>query len=196
MKISLKKDKFRVGKVSKPTNKPLTAANPFGEVSEAQPKAVAIGQYDQAKEQELREQAKVLVIERPDKKKVKEVVSKDAPQDDDDNLEFGINVLGEGKIKEERKKERVVIVGKEQKKEEYESVPVELFGAAFLRGFGWKGDEKGAGKEGDEQMDKIKKSVQRQDFLGIGAKAVKGTEVKMKDLKYSPVVKKKVETTK
>jgi hypothetical protein len=50
--------------------------------------------------------------------------------------------------------------------EDYERVPVEEFGAALLRGMGWKGEKVGGGKE----------VVRRQNLLGLGAKELKGAE--------------------
>lgn len=50
--------------------------------------------------------------------------------------------------------------------EDYERVPVEEFGAALLRGMGWKGEKKEGAKE-------IKR---RQNLLGLGAKELKGAE--------------------
>ncbi|KAI9046513.1 hypothetical protein LZ554_009260 [Drepanopeziza brunnea f. sp. 'monogermtubi'] len=56
--------------------------------------------------------------------------------------------------------------------EDYERIPVEEFGAAMLRGMGWKGDgdsRYGAGKKGKE----VKR---RQNLLGLGAKELQGAE--------------------
>jgi hypothetical protein len=50
--------------------------------------------------------------------------------------------------------------------EDYERVPVEEFGAALLRGMGWKGETKESAKE-------VKR---RQNLLGLGAKELKGAE--------------------
>ena len=50
--------------------------------------------------------------------------------------------------------------------EDYERVPVEEFGAALLRGMGWKGEKKEAAKE-------VKR---RQNLLGLGATELKGAE--------------------
>lgn len=50
--------------------------------------------------------------------------------------------------------------------EDYERVPVEEFGAALLRGMGWKGEKKEGAKE-------VKR---RQNLLGLGAKELKGAE--------------------
>jgi hypothetical protein len=50
--------------------------------------------------------------------------------------------------------------------EDYERVPVEEFGAALLRGMGWKGEKKEGAKE-------VKR---RQNLLGLGATELKGAE--------------------
>ena len=50
--------------------------------------------------------------------------------------------------------------------EDYERVPVEEFGAALLRGMGWKGEKKG-------QVRDVKR---RQNLLGLGAKELKDAE--------------------
>lgn len=50
--------------------------------------------------------------------------------------------------------------------EDYERVPVEEFGAALLRGMGWKGEKQEGAKE-------VKR---RQNLLGLGAKELKGAE--------------------
>ncbi|KAG9240495.1 putative Pre-mRNA-splicing factor SPP2 [Calycina marina] len=52
--------------------------------------------------------------------------------------------------------------------EEYEKVPVEAFGAALLRGMGWKGDVKSTGKKQEVKR--------RQNLLGLGAKELKDAE--------------------
>ncbi|KAL2068630.1 hypothetical protein VTL71DRAFT_14967 [Oculimacula yallundae] len=55
--------------------------------------------------------------------------------------------------------------------EDYERIPVEEFGAALLRGMGWKGEKNanpnGKGKEGVKR---------RQNLLGLGAKELDGAE--------------------
>ena len=50
--------------------------------------------------------------------------------------------------------------------EDYERIPVEEFGAALLRGMGWKGEKQEGAKE-------VKR---RQNLLGLGAKELKGAE--------------------
>lgn len=50
--------------------------------------------------------------------------------------------------------------------EDYERVPVEEFGAALLRGMGWKGKKEG----------QIKEVKRRQNLLGLGAKELKDAE--------------------
>lgn len=108
--------------------------------------------------------------------------------------------------------------------ESYQRVPVEQFGAAFLRGLGWKDEEdKNKGKDkreaendydssgdGDAKKnavaDRIRNSVQRQEFLGIGAKPVpmpvtgigNGTSrgKKREIMRYTPVVMRDKETGK
>ncbi|OCL08260.1 hypothetical protein AOQ84DRAFT_43977 [Glonium stellatum] len=83
--------------------------------------------------------------------------------------------------------------------EEYEAVPVEEFGAAFLRGMGWKDGEQ-IGRRRAEQMAKPRLLERRPALLGIGAKeeaAVgvelgewgKGMKGKRKvDQSYNPVL--------
>lgn len=55
---------------------------------------------------------------------------------------------------------------------DYAAVPVEEFGAALLRGMGWKGGEElhGSGKTNGAGKDKKKPKEKRPAFLGIGAK--------------------------
>ncbi|KAE8440430.1 hypothetical protein EG329_007613 [Mollisiaceae sp. DMI_Dod_QoI] len=50
--------------------------------------------------------------------------------------------------------------------EDYERIPVEEFGAALLRGMGWKGETHG----------KVKDVKRRQNLLGLGAKELKEAE--------------------
>lgn len=50
--------------------------------------------------------------------------------------------------------------------EDYERVPVEEFGAALLRGMGWKGEKVAMPKEGKRRL----------NLLGLGAKELKGAE--------------------
>jgi hypothetical protein len=50
--------------------------------------------------------------------------------------------------------------------EDYERVPVEEFGAALLRGMGWKGKKEG----------QVKEVKRRQNLLGLGAKELKDAE--------------------
>jgi hypothetical protein len=50
--------------------------------------------------------------------------------------------------------------------EDYERVPVEEFGAALLRGMGWKGEKRG----------QVKEVKRRQNLLGLGAKELKDAE--------------------
>jgi len=55
--------------------------------------------------------------------------------------------------------------------EEYEEVPVEQFGAALLRGMGWKeGQSLGGGKSGRSEPLGAKNFVRREALLGLGAK--------------------------
>jgi hypothetical protein len=50
--------------------------------------------------------------------------------------------------------------------EDYERIPVEEFGAALLRGMGWKGEKTGT----------VKEVKRRQNLLGLGAKELDGAE--------------------
>ncbi|KAK0109510.1 hypothetical protein ONS95_002199 [Cadophora gregata] len=52
--------------------------------------------------------------------------------------------------------------------EDYERIPVEEFGAALLRGMGWKGE-----KNADTKKREVKR---RQNLLGLGAKELDGAE--------------------
>ncbi|KAA8900184.1 DExH-box splicing factor binding site-domain-containing protein, partial [Sphaerosporella brunnea] len=54
----------------------------------------------------------------------------------------------------------------------YAAVPVEDFGAALLRGMGWKDGEELGGKQGKagDKSDKLRLVEERPAFLGIGAK--------------------------
>lgn len=81
--------------------------------------------------------------------------------------------------------------------EEYARVPVEQFGAALLRGMGWKEGE-GIGNQRGQKVEKVKVPERRPALLGIGAKeeaAVKeemgawGKAARGKDAKvYNPVL--------
>jgi hypothetical protein len=55
--------------------------------------------------------------------------------------------------------------------EDYERIPVEEFGAALLRGMGWKEDD---GKKG--RVERPKETKRRQNLLGLGATELKGAE--------------------
>jgi hypothetical protein len=55
--------------------------------------------------------------------------------------------------------------------DDYERVPVEEFGAALLRGMGWK---EGDAKKG--RVERPKEAQRRQNLLGLGAKELKGAE--------------------
>lgn len=73
----------------------------------------------------------------------------------------------------------------------YEKVPVEDFGAALLRGMGWKGDKKGSVQKPRLNTEKRKQGL----LLGIGAKAIKDDDLAQELLsskaKFSvPLVKK------
>lgn len=54
--------------------------------------------------------------------------------------------------------------------QEYEAVPVEEFGAAMLRGMGWK-EGQGIGNQKGRKLEKVKVLERRPALLGIGAKA-------------------------
>lgn len=63
--------------------------------------------------------------------------------------------------------------------EEYQSVPVELFGEALLRGMGWDGKNEDKGKSPKQSEEEVKKEIlkgKHPDNLGIGATAT-GVEV-------------------
>lgn len=81
----------------------------------------------------------------------------------------------------------------ETKQEEYENVPIEEFGAALLRGMGWKDEEDdtqsvGSGKK---KVSLPHEQQGRPEFLGIGAKSVPGDsrKPKLRDQTFMPVVK-------
>lgn len=68
-------------------------------------------------------------------------------------------------------------VGAENTEKDYEDVPVEEFGAALLRGMGWKGEDK-------ETLTLSSKYRQRGAVLGIGAKPIgKELETELLDRK-------------
>ncbi|CDK29209.1 unnamed protein product [Kuraishia capsulata CBS 1993] len=70
--------------------------------------------------------------------------------------------------------------------EDYEKVPVEEFGAALLRGMGWK--------DNTQRPSKSTTTVtKRPPLLGIGAKALPGMEVSRNEV-YSPVIIRNKET--
>ena len=90
--------------------------------------------------------------------------------------------------------------------EDYAAIPVSEFGAALLRGMGWKGESDSVTKLNDSS--KAKKMERRSALLGIGAKEVpggvdnfeldtwgKGGKGKKKpDKKYNPVLLKNAKT--
>ena len=92
--------------------------------------------------------------------------------------------------------------------DDYAAVPVEEFGAALLRGMGWKEGED-MGKRKGEEASKSRKVERRAPLLGIGAKeisgnllevegawgkAAKGRKRQKDDKSYSPVVLKNART--
>ncbi|MCJ1350443.1 MAG: hypothetical protein MMC33_000424 [Icmadophila ericetorum] len=93
--------------------------------------------------------------------------------------------------------------------DDYDAVPVEEFGAALLRGMGWKEGED-VGKRKGEAISKPKKVERRAPLLGIGAKEIPGNLLEVEgawgkaakggnkrreaDKSYSPVVLKNART--
>lgn len=92
--------------------------------------------------------------------------------------------------------------------DDYATVPVEEFGAALLRGMGWKEGED-VGKRKGEEASKPRKVERRAPLLGIGAKEISGNLLEVEgawgkaakggkrqkgDKSYSPVVLKNART--
>ncbi|KAK4995723.1 DNA primase large subunit Spp2 [Elasticomyces elasticus] len=88
--------------------------------------------------------------------------------------------------------------------DDYAAVPVEEFGAALLRGMGWK-DGDGIGKNAGRAKQTAKKVVRRPAQLGLGAKADasitddlaafgKGAKNGRKEKTYNPVVMRNAKT--
>jgi hypothetical protein len=103
-------------------------------------------------------------------------------------LEYGINFINEEKdreqvIRKEPKKETMAeATGEATTLEEYEEVPVEDFGAAMLRGMGWKGDDK------EDEKDKAAISVKKRTlYLGLGAKDHGSDDLDRMEKSYIPV---------
>ncbi|CAL9737864.1 pre-mRNA-splicing factor Spp2p [Monosporozyma servazzii] len=71
--------------------------------------------------------------------------------------------------------------------EEYESVPVELFGEALLRGMGWDGKNEDNEKKSNRSEEDVKKEMlkaKHPDNLGIGATA---TGVETDTVSFMPI---------
>ncbi|KAF4634732.1 hypothetical protein G7Y89_g3368 [Cudoniella acicularis] len=78
-----------------------------------------------------------------------------------------LNAPPEERISEEAAFKRAVASAPDASTlEDYERVPVEEFGAALLRGMGWKG----------EKVGKVRDVKRRQNLLGLGAKELKDAE--------------------
>lgn len=70
--------------------------------------------------------------------------------------------------------------------DDYERIPVESFGAAMLRGMGWKGDDES--DDGKEKKKPVIPVAQRTLYLGLGAKDLnKDGGLKPIDKSYVPV---------
>lgn len=65
----------------------------------------------------------------------------------------------------------------ETRLEDYERVPVEEFGAAMLRGMGWKGDQSGGKQKDKNRSDKPVEFKPRPALLGLGAKPLPVPEI-------------------
>jgi G-patch domain len=88
---------------------------------------------------------------------------------------------------------------------DYERIPPEQFGAAMLRGMGWK-DGEAIGKRRGEKLSKIKPNERRPALLGVGAKpaAALGIEIgtwgkaeqkkKKDETSYNPVIMRNKQT--
>lgn len=96
-------------------------------------------------------------------------------------LEYGINFVAEKRARQDREKNSAmdqVNTGEATTQEEYESVPVEEFGAAMLRGMGWKGEE-----STKDDLTRPKRTL----YLGLGAKDTGEEELERMDKTYVPV---------
>lgn len=112
--------------------------------------------------------------------------SKAVEEEQTQKLEYGINfIASEKKSKEDTTsvvpkselelfKEDLESRPEAATEEDYDEVPIEEFGAAMLRGMGWKDEDEDKGEdEGDERKRKEKEQlVIRPKQLGLGAKAV------------------------
>lgn len=84
----------------------------------------------------------------------------------------------------------------------YKRVPIDVFGAALLRGMGWKGETNAEDKESDKAVINLEK--RRPAFLGLGAKPSgiqkpdskqdKGFTARKRDAYYTPLVRRDRET--
>jgi predicted enzyme related to lactoylglutathione lyase len=121
-------------------------------------------------------------------------------EDDGKKLEYGINYSTNESSKDQRKPASLLLKKRESDYfkedvskrpavatlEEYEEVPVEEFGAAMLRGMGWKDED-----DDDKKSDSVKKEsekAQRSQFLGLGAKNI-GGDPRPVERYYNPVRK-------
>lgn len=128
-------------------------------------------------------------------------ITKPEPQDEKAKLQYGMNYseTTDGKSK---KTSKSPILSNDQETlsfkqdvesrpdmasmDDYERIPVESFGAAMLRGMGWKGDDEGEG--GKEKKKPVIPVAQRTLYLGLGAKDLnKDGGLKPIDKSYVPV---------
>ncbi|GMM35969.1 hypothetical protein DASC09_032940 [Saccharomycopsis crataegensis] len=211
----------KVSKISTTTNV-FNGGKRNQDDEENKPKVSSIDSYDEEalkREKALEEQGKVLVIKPPTSVFQKIQEAKKVAQDDDSEnneaISYGLNTVSNGPTKteptprsqgtkithenKESSKPVSITVGDNPTAESYKKVPVEEFGAAFLRGLGWKGE---VTNKRENVTEKITKAVQRQEFLGIGAKPIPGPSAEAKngkrksEMKYSPVLIRDKETGK
>jgi hypothetical protein len=196
--FTLKKDKVEpkkgFGFSLKSQTPKLKSRKPFGPAEDEEvDNVVSIDTVDSEgqayKEVEGPRQKKELVIPNAGntyKKKLEALKKEEIPEET--KLEYGINFIDDEKhseqvIRKEQKKETMEeLTGEATTLEEYEEVPVEDFGAAMLRGMGWKGDNN------EEEEDKTAISVKKRTlYLGLGAKDHGGDDKDRMEKSYIPV---------
>lgn len=192
--FSLKKDTKsqpkQLGFSLKKHNKPQVKANAFGSKDEEDTdKAIAIdvvdteGQAYTESEGPPVEVSKELVIPSCGNTYIKKLEQLKNKLPEEKKLVYGINMNDGSQHRESQpamKKEVENITGEATTLEEYEEVPVEEFGAAMLRGMGWKGSDDG---------DKKTTSKRRTLYLGLGAKDLGGEDdvADFNDKTYLPI---------
>ncbi|CCH43680.1 Pre-mRNA-splicing factor [Wickerhamomyces ciferrii] len=109
-------------------------------------------------------------------------------------LEYGINYINDipkdsqEEVETKALRQDIETRAEEATLEDYEKIPVDDFGAAMLRGMGWKGEEDKESKDEEKKGKPVIPVAQRTLYLGLGAKDDgKGKDPKPIDKSYIPV---------